>query len=149
MGRITQGVKNTVKPFINVSAWMSFDFIKSSGRNIKNMLSGTFTPQKTDVVETFDQTLARQNLSTQDIERRKKEFRLLALVLFIMTIIAICYFIYLILSGHWKGSMVCFGVVLLISSLTFRYHFWAFQLQKRKLGCSFREWLNEGLLGKK
>lgn len=67
----------------------------------------------------------------------------------ITTVIALCYLVYLIIGGHWKGVLVCFGVVLLAASLAFRYHFWLFQLEKRKLGCSFREWLKEGLLGKK
>src|SRR5574337_1446855 len=99
MGRITRDKQKTVKPFINIPAWMGLDFIKDSTRNIKNMLVSSFTPQKSEVVENFDQAITRQRLMEQDIERRKKEFRLLAWLMLITTVIAVCYLVYLIVGG--------------------------------------------------
>lgn len=149
MGRITQGIKKTVKPFVDIPAWMGFGFIKDSARNIKNMIIASFVPQQTETKESFDEAIARQRLTDADVARRKREFGILAFLMFLVVIAAFCYFIFLIINGHWKGALVCFGVVLLAASLAFRYHFWRFQLEKRRLGCSFREWFNEGLLGRK
>ncbi len=149
MGRVTRGIKKTVKPFIDIPSWMGLDFIKSSTRNIKNMIVTSFVTQKPEVKEDFDETVVRQSLTDQDLERRKREFTILAIAMAVITSIAILYLIYLMINAYWKGSIVCFGVVVLAGSLAFRYHFWRFQLEKRKLGCSFREWWKEGLLGKK
>ena len=51
------------------------------------------------------------------------------------------YFLYLSVFRHnLMGACMTFSLTLYGLSQAMRYHFWYFQIQSRKLGCTFQEW---------
>lgn len=146
---IINGVKKTATSFFNLRQWADYDRLKESSKGLKYTIKNLFIPAKPQHPESFEQAMQRLQLSESDIKAREREFYYLALLMFGLMLAAIGYMIYHIASLHIFGAIVSVAVVAVAASLAFRYHFWYFQTKQRKLGCSFKEWFTQGLLGRK
>lgn len=79
------------------------------------------------------------------VEQREREFRNLFFLFAAILLLGIFYFFFALFHHLLLGALLIFCFCLFIASLCFRYHFWWFQIRKRKLGCSFEEWKDETL----
>ncbi|MDF2691496.1 MAG: icmV [Gammaproteobacteria bacterium] len=77
----------------------------------------------------------QQLLSTYEV------FKKLCTTFLIIAGLSILYSIYNFVHKHSIPAFLSLGFCLLCLSYAFRYHFWMFQITKRQLGCSFKEWL--------
>ena len=68
------GVKKVVKPFVDVRTWSDTDQNVERGKTILETVKGLVTPRKAQYQETFEQAVARMNLTEADLVRRAKEF---------------------------------------------------------------------------
>lgn len=142
------GVKKVTKPFVDLSSWLNVKQIKSYGSSIVDVAKDLFIPQTPQHNETFEQAIKRMGLTEIDIQKRQKEFRLLALMFALIALSLLGYFIYLIIvQSSFLAKIVTIALLLMVSAKLFNYHFWLFQIKKRQLGCTFKEWFTEGLLG--
>jgi intracellular multiplication protein IcmV len=91
--------------------------------------------------------LTRLNLTEQDIQKRQLEFRRLLILYVACAVFLFCYAFYLAWQRSVHGATACFVITIVSLTQVFRYHFWMFQLKKRKLGCTFREWWDSNLIG--
>ena len=57
------------------------------------------------------------------------------------------YFLYNLFYGRYAAVLLSSIVMLLALVIAFRYHFWYFQIQQRKLGCTLSDWFWQGLMG--
>lgn len=135
---IISGITNTLKSALNVEQ------IKEQTGNLKKMAGDVLSiPKGPASSETFEEALERLNLSEADIERRKIQFQKLSRIYFVLGIIVALYTIYLAFQKAFFPTIGCIGVFLIIFSQYFRYNFWLFQINERRLGCTFREWFSE------
>jgi len=74
------------------------------------------------------------------LDKRARDFRNLFLLFGLILILGMIYFIVTLLHQLWFTSLLVLCFCLFIAALCFRYHFWWFQVKKRKLGCTFEEW---------
>lgn len=111
---------------------------------LKDLYAAIFKREK-GPVETFEQAMARYQLTEEDLRERKKMFQIQLAIYSVGSIFMLGYTFYLIKAGHWIS--LTFSVVLLaylvVSAL--KSHFWIFQIKKRKLGCTIQEWLNASI----
>ena len=133
--------KNTLSDWMGIGiAVGTFDFVKG-------IFVSVFLPGKggKGPKETFEEAIARMNLTEADLKDRQKMFLMQTFVYLGVGLCVLGYAIWLAFQGYITGMLVTFLVALLAFSYAFRSHFWLFQLKKRKLGCTFKEYLDSSL----
>jgi intracellular multiplication protein IcmV len=142
------GLKKGAKPFVDVQSWLNLDQLKNYGKSISDIGKSLFIPQKASRNETFEQAIRRFNLSEADLNKKAENLYNLSIIFCAIALCLLGYVIYLIIT---HASIMAVIVTLVLSSIiltkAFSYHFWVFQIKKRRLGCSLQEWFKEGLLG--
>lgn len=144
------GIKSIIKVTfgqilnLRVTDWLNTKDHKKNLNYISSSFKETFIPNTNlSNQETFEQAMQRLNLTEQDILERKKEFFKL---FFISLIISLLLFIYTMLITinyrSFYGFILGTSLSFLSLTKTFKYHFWLTQINKRKLGLTFKEWLN-------
>ena len=137
-----------LKSIFNPKAWMDYEQVKNSTNYLTNGISKMFTLQeKVQNIETFDETIARLNMDEDQLLKQKKSLFRLAILMIFLSAFVFIYAMYLIYSGSFHAAGASLVVFLVLLSLSFRYHFWYYQLSVRRLGCGLREWFMYGLLG--
>ena len=146
---VLRGLKKVAKPFVNFPAWMGLGMLRTQTRSLTGTLKSLFTPKQPHYQETYEEGIARMGLTDIDLKARMKELKRMAGIMALISFAILSYATYLIWSAHFLGAMVGMAVSTIPLAQGFKFHFWYFQLKKRKFGCTFKEWLHEGLLGKK
>lgn len=139
-GRLARGI---FKP----KEWSSYEMMREITEYLIEGFMRLFVLRKESQSEQLDQVMHRYSLSEKDILARKRVFFRMALLMLLVSVAVFSYTMYHLLYAHYRAVMLSSVVFLLSLTVAFRYHFWYFQLKKRKLGCSFKEWLRSGLLG--
>ncbi len=129
------------KPFFNVSRAMGLGFLSSFNKTIAHNARLLFKPKKSDRQETFEEAKIRLNLSEEDIQKRARDCAKFALGFAIFAFLTLFYMIYLFWHAHIAAGLLAFVITVMVLTQAFRYHFWYFQMKSRKLGCTFKEWL--------
>jgi len=79
--------------------------------------------------------------STQ-LDSTYQVFKKLCISYLIIAFCALIYSAYNFAHHHIVSGLISIGFFLLCLSFAFRYNFWMYQIRKRELGCTFREWLD-------
>ena len=90
--------------------------------------------------ESFEAAVKRLKLSEVDIQAKQKQFLMVSYCYIIVTSLVFFYFLYLLLSGSFRGALAAFGITCLGLAFSFSKHFWYIQMKHRRLGLSFRQW---------
>lgn len=146
------GIKKLFSPIFEMPRWIGLAQLKYFAQNIKAMAVNLFVPPEPGHIqnaEQFAEEVQRLHLTEDVITQRKVEFSRLTKIFIVAAILLFFYTIYLFIHSPWRYGLLSFLATLFLLTQAFRYNFWLFQLNKRKLGCSFNEWLHEGLLGNK
>lgn len=146
---IFRGIKRFIAPVTDYKTGTDIEQHKKTASSLHSMIQRFFVVDKGRHVEDFDSAMQRLNLSEQDILERKQALLRLSIMMLVITIGVFIYFCYHLGSGHLLGAMVSLVLTLLCAVLTFRHHFWYFQIKQRKLGCTLKEWFMIGLLGRR
>ncbi|QBR83300.1 type IV secretion protein IcmV [Legionella israelensis] len=138
-----------ITSIFNVRAWIDYDRIKAAWLYIKNGIKKLFIPQKKVKKADFNRVVEEMNLTEKDLISRQKALKRLSIFMVIVAFGIFTYAGYHLFSGNIRATVVSLVVMLIALTLAFRYHFWYFQIKERKLGCTFREWFRQGLMGEK
>ena len=97
--------------------------------------------------ETFEEAARRLELTKADLKRKEKAFLRSALIYFFGGILVCLYALY----QFYTGSVIIGLITFLASTMFFVHaficHFKFFQIKKRKLGCTFKEWFDGRVQG--
>lgn len=145
--KILNFAKRIVRPFVNVSAWMGYEQLKETTKSLADYIKNIFIPQQAQHTETFEEALKRLNLTEEDIKQRAKTFTWMTIFWLVMAIAVLVYGIYIAGYGSWHGFIACIAITLVALAQAFRNNFWLFQIKQKRLGCTFKEWLNAHLSG--
>jgi intracellular multiplication protein IcmV len=143
--RIFTGLKKAIKPLVNFPVWMGYQTLAESGKAILRDAKDLFVPPESGKPETFEEATNRLQLTPEKIASREKAFFLLTWFWGIITLCALLYTIWLIFNDGLTGALLGIALTFLGSVLTFRYHFWYFQVKHRLLGATFKQWLHATL----
>lgn len=141
-GKVTGGLKWAFKPFVNVHEWIGIRYLKVMSKGLMNAIRTTFTVAQATHEETFEQAVKRLKLSPAALEQRKQTFLRLALLMGALGIFCLGYMLYLLWSGALGAGCIALVVAMIVFAYAYRFHFWYFQIKSKKLGCTFKEWLN-------
>lgn len=126
----------------NVKRWVGMDNIKESTATVGKLYSGFFKTKPVNAnKETFEEAMHHYGLSEIDVKNRMKSSFRIAIGCLIGGVLVLVYTLYLFTTGLVFSSLISFMIGALLFSYAFREHFNYFQMKQRRLGCTFREWL--------
>lgn len=129
------------KTFVNPSGWLGYQGLKANTSSIWGIVRDLFYPPQETSSETFDEAMARMGVTETDLKEQSERYFIYATVFMTLAVITVLYSVYLLLSEHtFHGFLIGLAVSALFGSQAFRFHFWHFQIERRKLGCTFQEW---------
>jgi len=135
-------VKRFFKSFVDVKKWSSYDEVSTNTKTTIGLYRRFFS-RSTEPIhqETYEQSVARLNLNETQLANRKRVFLYSALIYSVFALGFLIYFIYLL--AHMYLYAACFEFILLglVAVAAYREHFWYMQMQKKKLGCNFYDWV--------
>jgi intracellular multiplication protein IcmV len=118
-----------------------------AGRFVRSTATSLFVPAQATLTESFEEALVRLYLTENDINNRIKSFHRLFIIFLLASFCLFAYAIFMLwVEQSYRVALACFGLTAFLIGQAFRYHFWLFQMKRRKLGCSFKEWMKEGVL---
>ncbi|CAL7959926.1 intracellular multiplication protein IcmV [Gammaproteobacteria bacterium] len=134
--------KKFFKSFVDVKRWSSYDEVSANTKTTINLYRRFFS-RSTEPIhqETYEQSVARLNLNETQLANRKRAFLYSALIYFAFALVFFIYFIYLLVHMHLYAACLEFILLGLVSIVAYREHFWYMQMQKKKLGCNFYDWV--------
>jgi intracellular multiplication protein IcmV len=126
---------------VRVDRWVSLNYLTDSFQQMKHSVRYLFVPARPLYHETFEEAIIRLSLTEQDLQARLKEFRYLTRFFLSLAGVLVCYTLYLVIKLSVLGTLISVCLSLFCLAQAFRFHFWSFQIQQKKLGCSVEEWL--------
>lgn len=136
-----RAIKWAVKPAVDVPSWFGARQIRGLSTRFINESKGLFQIQpKPAHPETFDEAVARLQLTEEDLANRSKNYLQLAIFCGFLGLLVLGYSVYLFWLLDVAPAILSFLLALLVFVYAFRFHFWFFQIKHRKLGCTLREW---------
>jgi len=139
---------NVITRIFNVKQWADWDRTKASTLYLANGIKKYLVPQRAKATESFATAVKRLNLSDTELLKRQHGLLRSCLIMLVFAFFMFFYSMYLLYTLKIKAFCLSFVVMMLALTFAFRYHFWYFQMKKRKLGCSFKEWYEQGLRGR-
>jgi len=136
-------IRKFFKSFVNVKAWVSYDEIKSNTKNTWSLFQRLIYrgPKEGVRQETYEEAVIRLGLTPEQLLSRKRNFLYSALLYEAFAVAFFIYFIYLLVNLKIIASCLTLILVVLMSVVAYREHFWYMQMQKKKLGCNFKDWV--------
>ena len=129
------------KTFYNPRAWLGYDALKDQTKTIYSIVKDVAEPAKPQRTESFQEAMKRLNVSEKEAKNILEYYWQYALIFFVFGILDLIYGFYLLLYHRtFFGFVLAFSVMILLFGQSFKYHFWYFQIKKRKLGCTLQEW---------
>jgi len=141
-------VKISRKTFFNPRGWFGYDNIKSQVQNTLDLTNTLFVEPELKHPETFRNAIARLRLTDEELHQKEKRFLIYSAVFVALAVVTIITGIWLLIHhGTIAGFVLAIPTAALFLANAFRFHFWAFQIKHRKLGCTFNEWLSGKING--
>ena len=137
------------KRIFNVRSWLDWVRVKGWAIYFTQGVKKFFVPQPARPGESFEAAMAKFHLTEDDIKARRKALMRLSYLMLFIALLIFSYSIYHLFLMNFLAFFLSFIIMGVALVLAFRYHFWAFQIQQRKLGCTLKEWYHYGLMGKK
>lgn len=141
--------KLTRKTFLNPTGWLDYGTLVERNKTIWSSLKGLFIIPESTRKETFEEAMVRLNLTEEDVKSTEANYRVFALIFFILGLLVFFYSFYLVFAhGTLTGFLLGVSASGVFFSQAFKYDFWSFQMRRRKLGATFEEWKNSLLSDK-
>lgn len=138
-----------LKNIFNIRWWIDYDRLKSYTVYLSDGIKKVFIPRQAQQAESFEKAVKEFNLTEKELAARQKGLYRLSLIMSALALFMLVYAGYHVFYGSLRATIISIVVMLIALVMAFRYHFWYFQIKQRQLGCSFRQWYREGLLGEK
>lgn len=124
-----------------IDRWLNLKMLKETTHYFVTQTKAILKVEHAEKTENFDDAVERLQLSSDFIETQSKRYLYLALVFLLFAILLFLYGLYILMQGNYMGGCTCFALFLYTLSCAFRFHFWHFQMQQKKLGCGLKDWL--------
>lgn len=159
MAKRVSRTRKLLESIFRIRVWLDVDRIVNITKDLFASASILFAPpkaQKTSAKsaaneqsKAFDEAAHKFHINEKQIEAAQQALLNWSYFMVLVALAIVLLVVYYLSAGWWKASLLAAigcGIALV---LAFRYHFLSFQMRQRKLGCTFKEWLNEGLMGRK
>lgn len=137
------------KRIINVRSWSDWDRLTTFTAYIGNGVKRLFVPVKEAKPDSFDEALQKFHVSEGELIAKQKALFRLCLIMLGMAVLIFIYASFHLFYGTYRAAIISYVVMMIALALSFRYHFWYFQMKTRRLGCTFKQWWRQGIMGEK
>lgn len=140
------GTKKVFGHVVNfkVHQWIDSNYHKNIFKYLTDYTKSIFSKDERLQQETFEQAIGRLQITEEDLANRKKEFTRLFIIFLVISLSLFSYTMFITITYSNIYSFVLgIGVTVLSLANTFKYHFWLTQINKKKLGLTFKEWLDQ------
>lgn len=142
-------IATILKNIFNIRWWIDYDRLKTYTAYLGNGFKKMFVPQQAEQNESFETAVKEYNLTEKELFSKQRALYRLSILMALVALFMLGYAGYHVFYGSIRATIISVVVMLIALVLAFRYHFWYFQIKQRQLGCSFRQWYKQGLLGEK
>jgi intracellular multiplication protein IcmV len=133
-------IKSTAKSFVDVSSWFGMKTLKDGTKGIVDSAKPLFAKPEKHASETFEEAMARFQLTDADLVQKSAFLLKQAWIYLGAMAILLTYSLFLIIIGKASLSLIVWGIMVLLACKAYRAHFHYYEIQQRRLGCTFREW---------
>ena len=139
---IGKSLKKGVSSGFKVKRWIAADSIKDNGLFIIKLFKSIFTRKQGGkvITETFEAAQQRMGLSDEDLSKRVRSGRYLVWFCTALSVALAVYMYYLFSRAQLLAGLLSLVLCLTMLAYAYREHFNIFQIQQRRLGCSFKQW---------
>lgn len=131
----------------NIRAWSDWPRMKAFTFYLINGFKALFVIQQEKKTESFDKAIIELNLDEASLLKKQKALLRLSKIMVFSAALILGYAAYQLCLGSFRAFLISLIVMFISLTLAFRYHFWYFQIKEHILGCTFRQWFRQGLLG--
>ncbi len=137
--------------FFNIRQWVGSEQLGEPLHYVKRVVKQAFVipEQKKDEKEDFSLLVDKLGLTADQIRKKKNAFLRLCILFLFLAVLVIVYAFTHLSFGHYRVFFPSFVLFFVCLSFAFRYHFWYVQIKIQRLGCSFQEWCDYVLPGRK
>lgn len=137
--------------FFNPRVWFSWDRMKSMNEFILTFVERFFVvkPKDEKKSDSFNHAVAKLELDAKGLQVKSLGLKRLSYALVAMAFFLFLYSLYQLCFGSLRGTLISLIEVGIALVLAFRYHFWHFQIEQRKLGCSIKDWFKNTFIGER
>lgn len=141
---IWNGTKKVTGHLVNarVDKWIAYRYLKDTLHYIFFILKSLTKPEQAHIEESFQEAIERLNLSQKDLEHRAKQLKIWRLLFLGISFGLLLYAFYTFKLHNWMGTGMTLALMLYAGYQAFRFHFWHYQLQQQRFGCTLRESLD-------
>lgn len=147
---IRSGFKKLSRNLFNfrLDLWLDYKNLKGYTNFFYNQFRSLYHIQpvirsESETYHTFEEAVHRLELTPELLDLQIKRYYFLTYFYLSLSFAFLCYSLWLGWLLNWMGACMSSAMTLYALSFAFRYHFWAYQIQRRQLSCSFQEWLND------
>ena len=138
-------LKKVLQSSFNIPRWVDYTHWRHLNHALIQSFKSIFTASvslEKDVSHhaSFEEVVQQLKLTEKDLLSQQQELLYLTKGCLGLFILLVSYFVYLVLTKAWWGIMPTLVLAMMLLCQAFRYHFWRFQIQQRRLGCSLQEW---------
>jgi len=133
-------VRSIGRVFINPSRWFNVRPLIDYGKSMYDMTKDNFSVSELGGEQGFEHMVKRHGLTEEALKQKLQVYQRYRNLLFSFAICIVLYAFYLLFTDSFVGFLIALIVSVLGFSRAYLYSFWAFQIQHRKLGCTFAEW---------
>ncbi len=134
--------KNYIRSVFNFRAWADWSRFRNTSNYFLTIFRYIFLIRPIDPakIKSFEEVTAELGLTEEALQKQRKGLKNQCILMLFLALCFYAYAMYELLYGGFLSVVLSLIVMFVILALAFRYHFWCFQIQKRKLGCSVAEW---------
>ncbi|MDB6096365.1 MAG: icmV [Francisellaceae bacterium] len=145
-----RGAAKVAGTFVNlrVDKWIGLEQLLYTFKKTYQAGRKLLQIEQVEKEETYDEAYQRLNLSDLEINHRKKQFFNLMIFYICLFFMIFSYGVFMAVKGSFLSFLLSFSLSIFALVRAFFYHFWLFQINQKKLGCSLQEWMDYYLYNK-
>lgn len=135
-------IRSFFRSFVDVKKWSSYDYVSSNVKMTIDLFCRFFSRDTKPMYhESYEESVTRLGMTEEQLANRKKVFLCSTLIYSVFAAAFFTYFVYLVAHGYLYAASFVFMLSMTLLLVAYREHFWYMQMQKRKLGCNFGDWV--------
>lgn len=129
------------RALVDFPTWMNLQGLRESGNDISKTFQDLRQMPPTRHKETFEEAMIRLDLTEEAVQKRMRQCYFSGLVFLACSLGLFVYALALLTFGFFPGAFIAALIGVLAGVFAYREAFWYVQMKKRKLGCTFVEFL--------
>lgn len=82
-------------------------------------------------------------LTAAQLDSAKRGCKKVLTIFLVLAALVLLYLLYNVFAGNWRTVIVSVALLVVCLAQSFKYHFWLYQMKVGRLGCHWREWLDD------